>query len=551
MGLGLSSPATAAEDDATAMRRAIAELQAQNRALARRLATLEADRAEPSRAARAAAPQRSARLAPPPSPAPPEPAIQVPAPAQNGQPSPPDPGRRNLEQRVTELEIAKTSQEDAVRGIVRSALSGVGSKINEFVTLGGAIELGAGWSTDFSRRSREQVSLNTAEIDLEIRANPWTVGNLMLTYASGTDVLFPTTTGFRAGVDRLLVDKATVTIGDTQRFPLFAKGGLEVLPFGSSTGVARLDSLAINTPLTTEVFETRRVIAGFGFEFPTPGPGRSTPSQVVPSVRPLVVNPLVDSFARRLGYNSPPTRAKQPSPYTFPVEPPPFYGNIYVYESNTIPGANRRLSDNVSARLGYRTGGNCGRPYNELQGSSLCPWSFDVSVDYVGSVFDSRFLESQYRPFLRQIGYVPGMAATVKVGAGPFSLVGEVTGAVKRARFTDDTGRQVNILPAAWQLALGYQFDWNPWVEPIGAQGTYLALGYSGSSDLAGVTQTIDLSPTLVGNVPKHRATVTAAEWVLDGVKLALEYSHNWDYPKGQGGTGSQVHGVFSSVAYT
>ena len=31
-----------------------------------------------------------------------------------------------------------------------------------------------------------------------------------------------------------------------------------------------------------------------------------------------------------------------------------------------------------------------------------------------------------------------------------------------------------------------YQFDWNPYVEVIGAQGTYFVIGYSESSDLGG-----------------------------------------------------------------
>ena len=561
LALCLPMPARAADDDAVAMRRAIEELREQNRALAARLAALEAERSGQGR------PVRAARLAAVPRAPPPPAAIGAaterrspdPAPAPNPAPTPVPAdaspakvaGKRDLEQRVTELEIAKTAQEDAVRGIVRSALSGVGSKINEFVTLGGALEVGAGWSRDFQRQSRDQISLNTAELDLEVRANNWTVGNLMLTYASGTDVLFPTTTGFRTGVDRLLVDKGTITVGDPQRFPLYFKGGIDYLPFGSSTGVARLDSLAINTPLTTEVFETRRTLAGFGFEFPTPAPSRSTPSQVVPAVRPLTVSPLVDGLARRFGYVSLPTRPKQPSPYVFPTEPPPFYGSLYLYDSNNIVGVNRKITDNVVARLGYRTHGNCGRPYNELQGSSFCPWSFDLSVDYNSSIFDSRFLEAQYRAFLQQIGYIPGMAATIKMAVGPVSIVGEVVGAIKPAKFTDNAGKKVNISPAAWQLALGYQFDWNPWVEAIGAQGTYVALGYSGSHDLAGVTQTIDGAPSLVGAVPKHRATVTAGEWILDGLKLALEYSHNWDYPRGQGGTGNQADGVFTSLTYT
>ena len=143
------------------------------------------------------------------------------------------------------------------------------------------------------------------------------------------------------------------------------------------------------------------------------------------------------------------------------------------------------------------------------------------------------------------------MAATVKVGFGPVSIIGEVGGAIKTAKFIDDAGRRVRISPAAWQVALGYQFDWNPWVDSIGAQGTYVALGYSGTKGLAGVSQSIDGQLTKVGSVPKHRATVTGAEWVLENLKLAVEYSHNWDYSRAEGGTGNQADGVFTTLTYT
>ncbi len=29
-----------------------------------------------------------------------------------------------------------------------------------------------------------------------------------------------------------------------------------------------------------------------------------------------------------------------------------------------------------------------------------------------------------------------------------------------------------------WQASIAYQFDWNPWVTEIGAQGDFVSLGY-------------------------------------------------------------------------
>lgn len=104
--------------------------------------------------------------------------------------------------------------------------------------------------------------------------------------------------------------------------------------------------------------------------------------------------------------------------------------------------------------------------------------------------------------------------------------------------------------PSAWQVSLGYQLDWNPWMEAVGAQGTYLALGYSESSDFAGVQRDIDGELTRVGFLPMRRLQIGGGEWFMDGVKFAIEFSRDWDFSKKAGGTGRVANSVFSSLTY-
>jgi uncharacterized coiled-coil protein SlyX len=537
----------AAADDMAELKRAIEQLQAQNRELAKRITALEAEKAERKQATRSA----PAPTMPPPELAPKgaqvEP-LQTRESAAGGSAKAKDTG--NLEGRVKELEVTKTAQEDSVRSIIQSALSKVGSKINEFVSLGGSLEVTAGRETDFTGRSKDSVTLSNAELDLEIRASDWVTGYMTTTFDSGTSILFPTTPTFNTGVDRLTLDKAYVTIGDTQRFPIFAKAGLDYLDFGTSTGVHRTDVLSVVNPLTTEAFELRKPGVGIGFGLPTPAPTPPTPPVIVPPVRPLVINPLISSLAMDLGYRPPPVKPKPLTPVTFPPEPPPFYGIVTLYDASATDVPERRITSSINARLGYRAHGNCGRPYSELTSSLVCPWSLDLNFDYDSSVFDSRFLQSEYLPFLSQIGTIPGVAASVKVNVGPFLVVGEWDSAIDTARFVDGSGRAVQIMPSAWQVALGYQFDWNPWVETIGAQGDYVAFGFSGTSDLAGVTEMVGTTLTRVGTLPQYRMSITAGEWVLESTKLTIEYSHNWDYPIDQGGTGRQADGIFLDLTY-
>ena len=89
------------------------------------------------------------------------------------------------------------------------------------------------------------------------------------------------------------------------------------------------------------------------------------------------------------------------------------------------------------------------------------------------------------------------MAVDLKANFGPILLVARIRHRLEQGQvLSTDAGRQISIAPAAWQVALGYQFDWNPWVEAIGSQGTYVAIGYSQSQDLAGVTLTTTAGAT-------------------------------------------------------
>lgn len=487
------------------LKRAVEALRAENRALAQRLSTLEGSKADS-------------------------------APVTSTQP---------IEARVKELEIGKAAQEDAVRAIIKDSVSSLGSKINDVVSLSGTLDVVAARTRDFSSERKNSLGFGGLTFEFDVQVNDWAVGRIQLESIDGRSTLAPTT-GIQTGIDRIAVETAYISVGDRLRFPAVFSAGRMVLPFGISTGHPVADVLSAGSPLTVEVFETRGNAAALSFSFPTPALGPPLPPVVAPPVRPLVLSPLVDSLARRLGYKPPPTRLKPLSAVQFTPEEPPFNVGAFVYEGLTAGGIRRHFG----ATAGFNAKGHCGKPYDELAGSGLCPWSLSVDVNYNSSIFNSRFLSSEYQSFLNEIGRVPAAAASVKAALGRFSLVGEWNGATKRARFVDAAGNAVAIKPAAWQVSLGWQLDWNPWVQEIGAQGTYLALGYSQSRDLAGVTGLVDGAPTRVGFVPRRRLLLTAGEWVADGLRVVVELSHSWDYAVTQGGTGKSANGIATSLTY-
>jgi hypothetical protein len=465
-----------------------------------------------------------------------------------------------VRRRLDELEVARTAHEDATRQVIVDAIAAAagGSKINEFVTLGGTMEVLTGWREDFEGIAQSFLQLNTAELDFEIQVNPWCLGTVIIQYQDGTNFLFPTNTGDFQSVDRFNVDVAFLTIGDTQQCWPFARVGRLNVPFGITTAAGNplTDVLTLESPLTVEVFQAIEDVIMFGFEFPTPPPPPPPSTAfppVPPKVRPILSAPVFGAMRRYCCRRLQPPPLPSPTPVSPPVTPtqPPFSGAVYVYNGTINTGVEDHIQ-HIGGTLGYFT-----RRFTR----NGIPWSIDADVDVMSSVFDSDFLQFEYRAFLDQIGNVPGMAAHVKASYGPVALVAEWNGAIGKARFFDQRanledpttflpGPQRAIAPSAWQVSLAYQFDWNPSVEVIGSQGTYFTIGYSESEDLAGVTRVINGVETRVGNVPKRRFLVGLGEWVLDGLRIAVEYAHIVDYSVQDGGTGRYANGWFGQVSY-
>ncbi len=549
-----SHAAAAENEDIAVLRRMLGELKAENRKLSERLSALEGT--SPARRTKPAA--EHLRPAPAVTAAKPAPTVLSPPVDPPALPAPDlseAAARKPLSERVRELEIGWAANENATRQILRDTLNKTGPKINNLLSLSGVIEGVASRTGSFTGPTQENLSLGTAELDFDIKLSDWLTGALVLHFDNGTGAIFPTgnqpvvpTNIVGVGVDRFTLDRTHISVGDLMQFPIAARFGVETLHFGTSTGVARLDTLSIGTPLTTEVFENRQTAGGLEFAWPTP-PRQPPPAPVVvPRVSPLVVAPAVSQLMRWLGYTPLPERPFRPTPVTFPFDPAPFYGSVMTYRGSDsiIPG--RTKIDDYNASLGFRTRGNCGVPYDQLTNSLICPWTVDFHVDYDTSVFESRFLRTSYLPFLNQIGRIPGVAASLKTSFGPFAFVGEVNAAIQDARFIDGLGIARNMMPMTWQASIAYQFDWNPWIQEIGAQGDFISLGYSGSKDMAGVSILQNGVPTRIGFVPQHRLFLTGGEWVMDGLKVAVEYSANWDYPVSVGGTGRVAHGWFGLI---
>lgn len=453
-----------------------------------------------------------------------------------------------LARRMDEMEKTRIAQEDATRAIIRRSFAERASNITDTVTFGGTLETLTFWQSNFDEITESDIRLDTAQLDFDIQMNTWSHASLYIEYLQGDDVLFPTSEGDFTGVDRFSVRTGVITIGNVEKYPVFITTGRDFVPFGISTGDPVADVLTIVDPLTIEVFEMQEDFVMFGFELPTPPPPAPVSPYARPPVapRPILFNPIAREIVRSVcPYCGPLDRPNTAvaTPYTCVA---PYFGAIYFYNGKTLEGINdENHIEQMGGTLGYRTKG--------LLGRNGIPWTAQFAVDANSSVFDSNFLQFEYRPFLDQIGFVPGMAAHLRSSLGPYGLIVEWNGAISEANFIDDAGNPIQIRPSAWQVSVNYQFDWNPTVEVIGMQGTYLAIGYSESQDLFGVIRIVDpLAPVpeRVGTVPERRLSIGIGEWVLENMRVAFEYSHVIDYGTDVGGTGNSADAVLMQWTY-
>jgi hypothetical protein len=111
----------------------------------------------------------------------------------------------------------------------------------EDVTLSGAVEVEYSYLTDYADVSSSDINLATAELGVEATLNDWTTGFALFSWDPDGD----------DGEGTVLIDEAHITLGNTEKFPLYMTTGMIYIPFGV------YESNMISDPLTMELGEIR------------------------------------------------------------------------------------------------------------------------------------------------------------------------------------------------------------------------------------------------------------------------------------------------------
>lgn len=126
---------------------------------------------------------------------------------------------------------------------------------------------------------------------------------------------------------------------------------------------------------------------------------------------------------------------------------------------------------------------------------------------------------------------VPGLAAHLSLGYGPFALTGEYVGALDSfaAEELDFGGNGAQ--PYAWRGELSYTAE-------ILTKETVFASAYQ------------QLDEALALELPAERLSAAATVTVTDGTTFGVEGFFDEDYEKGDGGTGEEGYGCIARLAY-
>jgi regulator of replication initiation timing len=123
---------------------------------------------------------------------------------------------------------------------------GLAAMINDHVSFSGLVEVEGSYSEDFEGINESKFELATVELGFDARANDWASGHVLVLYEEGGD-------------DKVLIDEAFITLGNTEQFPLSLTAGRMYVPFG------KFETNMISDPLTLEIAETQETALQIGF----------------------------------------------------------------------------------------------------------------------------------------------------------------------------------------------------------------------------------------------------------------------------------------------
>lgn len=156
-------------------------------------------------------------------------------------------------------------------------------------------------------------------------------------------------------------------------------------------------------------------------------------------------------------------------------------------------------------------------------------FSLDIGGGWINNIGDSDVLTDDALP--GEIDdYVDGVNAYAIFSFQGVTLIGEYLAATEEFETIELDFDGDGAEPESWNIELGYTFD-------VAGHETTLAAAYQGTDE------------ALALELPEDRYMGVISVGLVDGLSLALEYAHDEDYDKSDGGTGDEADMVTMQLA--
>ena len=138
------------------------------------------------------------------------------------------------------------------------ALKNLAPQDHPVIELSGYVEGEASVGRNIINKNVSDINLSGVELDTLAEISQWTTAYVVLKYDDSAP-----STGYRASNSNVYVDKAFLTVGDLNKFPVYASIGQMYVPFGEYS------NYMITDPITKTIGRTkeRAILLGFSNSF--------------------------------------------------------------------------------------------------------------------------------------------------------------------------------------------------------------------------------------------------------------------------------------------
>lgn len=196
-----------------------------------------------------------------------------------------------------------------------------------------------------------------------------------------------------------------------------------------------------------------------------------------------------------------------------------FYGSLYAFNGHLRERGEDDKIDVWGASLGFARESD--------------DFSMDVALDWLNNIGDTDALGDYLEDYTGACeidDYVQGLSAHILFQYGSFDFVAEYARALDEFQVDEMAFAGTGAGPEAWSFEAGMTFD-------LLDRQTIFSLSYQGTDE------------ALALGLPEDRFGAAITMFVLQNASVSLEYLHDEDYDKSDGGTGNDANVATMQVA--